>query len=363
MAADDCDGLPLYFEDDEEEAAAEKQKRRQQSQKPRGKLPWEDDTPEKKARTGLRLAMMEKLFEYDPKSGSGSYTRVWFVDFTTLDIDEETQYGPMRFTDSPIPDDHELTDSLNVLCLKIMSSDVAYPINVYGTVIVRDRLDMKCTYIFRRNRDNCQLVQSEGASLILTGPSRGIVFSSDAYFEINMKIKEDIESNDRQFSKALIDVDIAAMTNRKSSTAAIDSVIRKRTVSWLSEVDLIFAYVKRAVEGTIEIRVLSGPDAFCGKISACTSDVPNHILLYDSAVHGASTLGNDRVIQLLRRVVAVSVDERLVFHIYAGSSDQNVNISHYICEFTPLIKSAGKLEITCGVYKLLVKVTWSTLLL
>jgi hypothetical protein len=90
MATDDCDGLPMYIEDDEEEAAAEKQKRRQQSQKPRGKLPWEDDTPEEKARRELRLAMMEKLFEYDPKMGSGSYTRVWFVDFTTLDIDEES---------------------------------------------------------------------------------------------------------------------------------------------------------------------------------------------------------------------------------------------------------------------------------
>ncbi|RCV28622.1 hypothetical protein SETIT_5G418200v2 [Setaria italica] len=89
MAADDCDGLPMYFEDDAEEAAAEKKKRRQQSQKPRGKLPWEDDTPEEKARGELRLAMMEKLFEYDPKMGSGSYTRVWFVDFSTLDIDEE----------------------------------------------------------------------------------------------------------------------------------------------------------------------------------------------------------------------------------------------------------------------------------
>nr|CAB3475137.1 unnamed protein product [Digitaria exilis] len=284
MAADDFDGLPMFVEDDDEEAAAAKQKRRQQSQKPRGKLPWEDETPEERAKAGLSLAMMKKLYEYDPKSGHGCYTRVWFVDFSTLDIDEETQYGPMRFTDSLIGDDYDLSDSesLSVLCLKIRSSDAGYPINVYGTVIVRDRLDMKCIYIFRRNRNNCQLLESEGESLILTGPTRGIVFSCDAYFETNLKIKEDKESGDRQFSKAMIDVDIAKVA-RGGQTRTI--------VSWLSEVDLIFAYVKNALEGTIEMAILSGPDVFDGKITVYTTDVPNHILLYDSDVHGPNSWG------------------------------------------------------------------------
>ncbi|OEL25358.1 hypothetical protein BAE44_0013622 [Dichanthelium oligosanthes] len=88
MADDDCDGLPTYFEDAEEEVAAEKLKRRQQSQKPRGKLPWEDATPEEKARSALRLAMMSKLYEYDPKLGYGCYNRVWFVDLEKNSIAE-----------------------------------------------------------------------------------------------------------------------------------------------------------------------------------------------------------------------------------------------------------------------------------
>jgi hypothetical protein len=60
----------------------------------------------------------------------------------------------MRFTDSLIRDNHKLTESLNILRLKIMRSDAGFPIN-------RDRLDMKCIYIFRRDRDNCQLIQAE----------------------------------------------------------------------------------------------------------------------------------------------------------------------------------------------------------
>ncbi|XP_066315577.1 uncharacterized protein [Miscanthus floridulus] len=274
MASEDCDGLPMYIEEDEEEAAAEKQKHQQQSQKPPFKHPWEIITQEEKARREFNFAMMDKLFEFDPKTGSGSYTQVWFVNFITFNLDDEN---------SLIRDDHKLTDSLNVLCLKIRSSDVGYPINVYGTVIVRDRLDMKCN-IFQRNRSNRQLVESEGESLILTGPTRGIVLKTDAYFEINLKITQDRESEDRQFSKTLIDVNSARINYR---------VKTQTTVSWLSAVDLMFSYVKKALEGTMEIRILSGSSSFYGRVTVCTADIPSHILLYDSDVHGANTMGND----------------------------------------------------------------------
>lgn len=183
--------------------------------------------------------------------------------------------------------------------------------------------------------------------MILTGPTRGIVFSCDAYFETNLKIKEDKESGDRQFSKAMIDVDIAKVA-RGGQTRTI--------VSWLSEVDLIFAYVKNALEGTIEMAILSGPDVFDGKITVYTTDVPNHILLYDSGVHGPNSWGSDRVIQLLRRVVAVSADQMLIFHI-CPRSDRNPKT----CGFAPRIEGEERAEIACGAYRLRVKVTWSIL--
>ncbi|TVU36149.1 hypothetical protein EJB05_18066 [Eragrostis curvula] len=219
---------------------------------------------------------------------------------------------------------------------------MGYPINVHGTVIIRDRLDLKCIYIFRRNRDNCQLVQSKGESLILTGPTRGVGFSYQAYCEINLKIK-DTQTQDKQFSKVLFQMD----------TYEFYSLVDSKTVaSWLSEVDLVLAHVKKSFEGTIQITILSGPEAFDGKITACTTDVPNHhILLYDSAVNGANILSDDRVFQLLRRVVAVSEDQMLVFNIRACSGGQN-DISHRSCKLTPLTRGRNMVEVICGLYKM-----------
>ncbi|RLN22811.1 hypothetical protein C2845_PM07G31820 [Panicum miliaceum] len=115
------------------------------------------------------------------------------------------------------------------------------------------------------------------------------------------------------------------------------------SVSRLSEVDLMFAYVKKALEGTIEIRVLSGPDeAFDGKITARTTDVPHHTLLYDSDVDEAITLGDDRVLRLLRRVVAVSKGELLMISICCRSGDQSAGTAHCVCEFAPRTEGADR---------------------
>jgi hypothetical protein len=44
--------------------------------------------------------------------------------------------------------------SVNVISLRVIQSDVGYPINVFGTVIARDEVDYKCVYLFRRDRDD-----------------------------------------------------------------------------------------------------------------------------------------------------------------------------------------------------------------
>jgi hypothetical protein len=55
----------------------------------------------------------------------------------------------------------ELASSANVLAVRVTGSAAGYPVDVYGNVFVRDDLDGKRVYIFRRGRDNCQRINSK----------------------------------------------------------------------------------------------------------------------------------------------------------------------------------------------------------
>jgi hypothetical protein len=82
-----------YSEEDEEAATAARQQRRQQSRirkKPRERMPWEFATPEEEAKAEVRRALEEELIVYDPKTDASCFTRVWFLDRTIFDLDEES---------------------------------------------------------------------------------------------------------------------------------------------------------------------------------------------------------------------------------------------------------------------------------
>jgi hypothetical protein len=67
----------------------------------------------------------------------------------------------MAYTDKVFPERFVLPNTMNVVSVKIVSSDYGYPLDVYGTIIVRDSIDRKCIYMFRRGKDNCQLISSK----------------------------------------------------------------------------------------------------------------------------------------------------------------------------------------------------------
>jgi hypothetical protein len=74
----------------------------------------------------------------------------------------------MQYTDRIFPEKIVLVSTANVVSVKIVSSDYGYPLHVYGKIIARDSLDHKCIYMFRRGKDDCQLISSKVLLLSFT---------------------------------------------------------------------------------------------------------------------------------------------------------------------------------------------------
>ncbi|CAN6238401.1 unnamed protein product [Urochloa humidicola] len=317
----------------EAERAAEAEKQRQQvlerarQMEQRAREERVPSVAQQMARKAMWHRGRARIIDFDPKQRGAYYSRCYYVDHATFDLDEESPLGPSRFTEPHAKAKlYSLCESINIFSLKIVSSDVGFPIHVYGTLIARDCLDRKCVYLFRRDRDNCQLVGSKDESLILTGPKRGLALIDDIYVETDLKVK-DHGGQDRQLSKGVLDINgIARRSLEKCEVVESESLATR-----LSTVDLMYAVVKCAVEAAISIVVRPGD--FDGEITAHTTSIQNRLVLYDSKMAGDMTCdGNSKIagdmtcdgngaIQLMRPVVSVYLKDKLI--IAAKTGDDN----------------------------------------
>ncbi|XP_040376768.1 uncharacterized protein LOC102706077 isoform X2 [Oryza brachyantha] len=270
-----------------------------------------------------------------------------------------TPLGPMRYTDKIFHEHEEIPfwecSSANILSVKIVSSDVGFPINVYGSVIARDSLDKKCIYLFRRHRNDCQLINSKDDPLILTGPNRGLVLIDDIDFEVDLRIKDDrLRQKKKELNRGTLRIDGIL------STCGIKMEVENDTLEGkLSTVEMKYAVVKQeAVEATVEIKVLEG--CFHGEVSACTTNIQDRFLLLDGRTCGARAANHD--IQLSRRVIAVHYKEKLLLTIVNQDDVVPSGCVTQTVGFTPNINGSEESEVTCGSVRMLVKVTWSLML-
>ncbi|CAN6318493.1 unnamed protein product [Urochloa humidicola] len=306
------------------------------------------------------MAALDAIRGYDHKRKCPIFTRFYFTDLSTFDLDEESPLGPMRFTNAAIEADATACwreggkrfmpcNSVNVLSVKVTSLNVYLPINVYGTILARDSLDLKCVYLFRRDRNRCQLLNSQDNLLLLTGPKRGLAVIGPVYFEMDLKIKNDQGKNDTQLSKGFLILEGA--TRDPWDKMKVES---KSLDTGLGNAELMFAVVTYAVEATISIEVTQGE--FYGNITACTTSILKSLLLHDSKLAGAMSYDGTGAIQLhlLRPVVAVSLKEKLAVTAQTGGGETRNTI-----EFTPRASGEDEDYIRCGPIEMLVKVRWS----
>ncbi|KAM3393470.1 hypothetical protein ACQJBY_014273 [Aegilops geniculata] len=313
--------------------ARKKQKQQQEEQEDKGPNPLDP-----------------KFSDYDPKEGDYVYTR---FQHPTLDLDMESPVGAMHNTHRVFPVEGFLfCNSANIVSVSIASSDYGYPLNVYGTIIARDCLDRQRVYLFQRAEDDCQNISSKNDVLVLTGPKRGLMICDSIIFEVNLKVKDvnGRKVKDERVSKGLMEINGI----KRLSYPPKYQVETEDLVSMHSTLHLNYTFVRNAVEGTVEARILEGPvDYFHGKIVARTSSFPCDIMLHDSELAGMLTAGEGGILQTARRVVSVSIDETLMLTFAAATSGVGT------VEFTPKRGSYDEEEISCGDYKMLVKVTWS----
>ncbi|CAL4968866.1 unnamed protein product [Urochloa decumbens] len=288
-----------------------------------------------------------RILDFDPKQGGIYYNRCYYVDHATFDLDEESPLGPSRFSKPHAKAKlYRLCAAVNIFSLKIVSSDVGFPIHVYGTLIARDTLDKKCVYLFRRDRDNSQFISSKDESLILTGPKRGLALINDLYVETDLKVK-DPGGQDRQLSIGVLEID--GIARRRLEKCEVES---RSLATRLSTVDLMYAAVKLAVEAAIAIEVR--PEDFNGEITVYTTSIQNRLVLYDSKVAGDMTCCDLGAVQLMRPVISVYLEDMLIISAKTGDSKSECDI-----RFTPKVDGGDYGEITVGASEMRIKVTWS----
>ncbi|KAL6613743.1 hypothetical protein ACP70R_036013 [Stipagrostis hirtigluma subsp. patula] len=343
-------GLPAYVDEEDAERAAakaEREKRREGGE-------WSLDKIREKAIERMR----EEAAKRPPS-----------LPYPRLDAQAESPAGPMRHLPFSAGGP-QLASSANIISVKVVESAVGYPLDVYGAIFVRDELDCKRIYVFRRDPDNCQRISSKDEHLFLTGPSRGLLAFKNLYFEIHLKCKKREATDELELGKWLI---------KDSAFASTSNVVRNRFVGKLCAVDLTYAPVHRAVEVTVEFKILKilrikkKPNGltgeqwlpfnekmkeyleFHGTITACIDGIPEDVALYDSKAPGcAIRVGDGGVLQLSRRVLAVPIDKKVSFKI--ASHDGVSVISDY-----PSIRGCSCLERIFGSYHVGYKLAWSAL--
>jgi len=243
-----------------------------------------------------------------------SYRQEWIITYGKMwgSFEDET----MQHTVGPIlpisawPRHMLQIFSVNVTEIK---GALQWPLNVYGHVAVRDSLDRKRNYLFRRSREDCQTLASpEDSYLKLTGPSRAVVLIDPVFFEVDLKVKSigtPFECEDKVLSYHCFCYDhIPHMSNTGFARREVESTEH-------STMEFVFAHLSHAVEATIEIHVVEGSADFKARFTARTTGIDEDVILLDS-LDRKVTVASDGLVALDRRVVSVKeegdVDNRFL---------------------------------------------------
>ncbi|KAF7019588.1 unnamed protein product [Triticum aestivum] len=266
-------------------------------------------------------------------------------------FEDETSIGPMRYTSKPPTPEYLFTEqTVQIFSIRVRAptDGLKWPLRVYGHIATRDSMDQNRNYLFRRTRDNCQTLSQDDPSLLLTGPSRAIVYLAPITFEVQLKVKGKGESEDEMLAFGAFYYDDGSACERKLS-------IRYDHKRCMLEYEV--ALRPRSVEATISLKVVVGswPENHRGIVVAITSGIDEKIVLLRCRDR-EPPIDPDGSFELSRRVVSVDLGEKLLVAVDASLSD-------FLMRATAVFKPAcsGTSHGVCdlGSCKVEVTVAWS----
>ncbi|KAE8775278.1 hypothetical protein D1007_52219 [Hordeum vulgare] len=229
-----------------------------------------------------------------------------------------------------------------------------WPLQVYGSVALRNSMGRKASYLFRCTRDSCQTLTQKDPFLRLTGPSCAIWLLGRVSVDVQLKVKCKKESEDEVLAYKFYEFFQDFPFQR-----VLQVPIRCKRCTLEFNVTVL----PSSVEATVGVRVVDGswPDQCRGLVVCNTDSVKGgKVVLLDSQ-DGKLPTKSDGVVELVRRVV--SVDEpkgKLIISVEAscdGFSAQGT------VDFQ--MQASGRSTDMCDLVfcKMEVTVCWSPLLL
>nr|BAK04541.1 predicted protein [Hordeum vulgare subsp. vulgare] len=262
-------------------------------------------------RVGDERARRELLLLRDSiNSGEGAipvYRRAWEASFGGVfgSFDDETALGPMRYTYGPIPENAVPASTLQIFSVRVtdLKHGLWWPLHVYGLVATRDGADHNRNFLFRRTRDNCQILTKEDPVLLLTGPSRAVLLAALVTFEIQLLVKSKTEFADEVLASKVFDF--------HQGSGREDSICTRIPYKHCT-LEFVLASLRHSVEATVTVQLVDGswPDGHQGQVFTSTDDTKDTKMLLLDCRDGRMPIGPDGMFVLSRRVVSAELGGR-----------------------------------------------------
>ncbi|GJN33280.1 hypothetical protein PR202_gb21859 [Eleusine coracana subsp. coracana] len=265
---------------------------------------------------------------WTPRQYRREWNDLWSGSYGSFD--DTTRVPSMRFTKKP-PLDYSASPmvTLQVFSVKLAAirGGLQLPLDVFGTVVMRDGIEHNRNIIFCRKRDNCQTLTKEDPYLVLTGPTRAVILmvSSPVLIQAELKVKGSTGSEDKDLSYTVEPVPFG--------NTMYSHLLECDCTTKISTLEFTLGHIVHSVEATIFVRVIQGswPDGLRGKFDAFTTCYEpeadlnqKKIILLDSGGEKITYSGNNGEIELSWSVVSVEITGSLKISVEALKGDGTV---------------------------------------